>query len=91
MNQRGVWEGWNTVCGVFRHFLFSCSATRLFHLTHVQNVHATVALAAHQSGVFNATFLLNMSDKMQQSGRIKAVCCWFESVQCVGAFSFSYK
>ena len=39
------------------------------------------------SGVFNATFLPNRSDKRQQSYRIKAVGCWFESGRRVGAFS----
>ena len=36
--------------------------------------------------MFNATFLPNGSDKRQQSGRIKAVECWFKSGWCVGAF-----
>ena len=56
-NQCGVWEGQNTeycvcfvfLCTPFRHFQFSCSATRLLHLTQVHNVHATVELAARQS------------------------------------------
>ena len=49
--------------------------------------HATVEPAACQSGVFTATFLPNGSDKRQQSGRIKAVGCWFQCGQCVGAFT----
>ena len=48
-----------------------------------QNVHATVELAARQSGVFNATHLPNVSDKRQHSGRIKAVGL---SLGGVGAF-----
>ena len=39
--------------------------------------------------VFNATFLPNRSDKRQQSGRIKAVGCWFESGRYVAAFRAS--
>ena len=89
-NQHSVWKWWNTVCALFfyallRHFLFSCSATSLLHLAQAQKVHATVKLAGGRSGVFNATFLLNGSDKRQQSGWIKAVGCWFESGRCVGA------
>ena len=76
-NQHSVWEGWN--------FLFSCSAIRL--LQQVQYIHATVELAARWSNVFNANFLPNGSDRRQQIGRIKAVCCWFESGQCVGALT----
>ena len=89
-NKRSVWEGWNAVCAVlctlFHHFLFSCSATRLLHLAQAQNVHATVELAARWSGVCNATFLTNGSNKRQQSGWMKAVGCWFQSGWCVGAF-----
>ena len=70
----------------FHHFLFSCSATHLLHLVQAQNVHTTVELAARRSGVFNATLLLNGSDKRQQSGWIKTVDCWFESEWCMGAF-----
>ena len=47
---------------------------------------APPACITSRSGVFNATFLQNGSDKRQQSGRIKAVGCWFESGPCVGAF-----
>ena len=61
------------------------SATRLLHFMQAQNIHATVELAARHSGVFSAAFLLNGSDKGQQSGRIKAAGCWFESGWCVGA------
>ena len=57
------------------------------HLTQVQNVHATVELAARRSVVFNAAFQLNGSDERQQSGLIKAVGCRLESGRCVGAFS----
>ena len=32
----------------------------------------------------SATFLPNGSDERQQSGRMKAAGCWFESGQCVG-------
>ena len=70
---------------LFHHFLFSCSATHLLHLAQAQNIHTTVELAARRSGVFNATFLPNGSDKRQQSGRIKAAGCWFQSGRCVGA------
>ena len=63
------------------------SATRLLHLAQVQNVYATVELAARRSGVFNATFLPNGSDERQQSGWIKAVGCWFVSGPCVGSLS----
>ena len=67
------------------------SATRshgdLWHRAQGQNVHTTVDLAARRSGVFNATFLPNGSDKSQQRGRIKAVGCWFESGWCVGALT----
>ena len=88
-NQHGVWEGQNTVCALFFYafcssfpvFMFWITGTRLvppagdlLHLTQAQNVHATVELAARRSGVFNATFLPNGSDKRQRSGRIKAVC-----------------
>ena len=91
------------MCALFfyaLHSIISCfhvleywhetSTTRLLHLVQAQNVHATVELAACQSGVFNATFLLNGSDERQQSGRIKAVGCWFESGRCVGAFKVAY-
>ena len=64
------------------------SATCLLHLAQVQNVHASVELAARRSGVFNASFLPNGSDKRQQSGWIKAVGWWFESGWCVGAFRY---
>ena len=51
------------LCTPFHHLLVSCSATSLLHLTQAQNVHTTVELAACRSGVFNATFVLNGSDK----------------------------
>ena len=70
---------------VFLYALFSCSATCLLHLAPAQNIYTTVELAAHRNCVFSATFLPNRSDKMQESGRIKAVGCWFESGWCVGA------
>ena len=66
------------------HVVVQCSATRLLHLAQAQNVHATVELAARRSGVFNATFLPNGSDKRQRSGRIKAVGCCFKSGWCQG-------
>ena len=91
-NQCGVWERRNTVCSLFFYALrsvISCfhvlehwhktSGTCLLHLVQVQNVHATVELAACRSGMFNATFLPSRSDKRQQSGWIKAVGCWLES------------
>ena len=40
--------------------------------------------------VFNANFLPNRSDKRKQSGRIKAVGCWFESGWCVGPWRFLF-
>ena len=55
-------------CKNLLSIVFNTRATRLLHLAQAQNVHATVELAARQSGVFNATFLLNGSDNRQQSG-----------------------
>ena len=49
------------------------------HLAQAQNELATVEWAAHRSGVFSTTFLLNESDEKQLSGRITAVGRWFES------------
>ena len=75
-NQRGVWEGQNTVRALFFYALCSFPVpvfTRLLHLAQAQNVHATVELTALRSVVFSATSLPNGSDKRQQSGRIKAV------------------
>ena len=82
------------LCTLFLRFLFTCFGALardcegdLLHLMHAQNVHAAVELAARQSRVFNATFLLNGSDESQRSGRIEAAGCWFESGWCVGAFT----
>ena len=83
-NQRGVWEGQNTVCALFFYALRS--VIFCLHAPRASAERTRYCGAGSTSKcVFNATFLPNRSDKRQQSGRIKAVGCWFESGWCVGA------
>ena len=51
-------------------FIHNTCDTCLLPLAQAQNVDASVGLAAHQKGVFNAMFMPNGSEKRRLSGRI---------------------